>query len=77
VVLYWLQHYATRWKVIGLISNELTGFLNMPKPPSSRIMALVSTQPLIKLSTTNLLLVKGSKCLNLIIATCEATIQKV
>jgi hypothetical protein len=40
----WLRHYATNRKVAGSIP-DVVGFLNWPNP-SSRTMALGSTQPL-------------------------------
>jgi hypothetical protein len=40
-----LRHYATRWKVAGLIPDEITGFFNSPNV-SRHIMALGLTQPL-------------------------------
>jgi hypothetical protein len=40
-----LRHYATSHKVEGLIPDEVIGFFSLPNP-SSRIMALGSTQPL-------------------------------
>jgi hypothetical protein len=46
-------HYATRLKIAGSISDEVIGFFNLPNP-SSRIMALGSTQPLTEMSTRNL-----------------------
>jgi hypothetical protein len=48
-----LAHYATSRKVAGLIPDEVIGFFNLPNP-SSRTMALGSTQPLTEMSTTNL-----------------------
>jgi hypothetical protein len=60
----WLRHYATSWNVIG--------FFNCPNP-SSRTMALGSTQPLTKMSTGNPPGGKGwpaHKAVNLT-ATCE------
>jgi hypothetical protein len=39
--------------VAGSISDEVIGFFNLPNP-SSRTMALGSTQPLTKISTRNL-----------------------
>jgi hypothetical protein len=54
----WLRHYATSRKVAVLIPNEVSGFFNIPNP-SSRTMALESTQPLIEMSTRNLLVGKG------------------
>jgi hypothetical protein len=49
----WLRHYATSRKVAGLIPDEVTGFFNLPNP-SSRAMALGTTQPLTEMSTRNL-----------------------
>jgi hypothetical protein len=48
----WL-HYATSWKVAGSIPDEVIGFFNCPNP-SSRTIALGSTQPLTEMSTRNL-----------------------
>jgi hypothetical protein len=48
-----LGHYATSRKVVGLIPDGIIGFLNLPNP-SSRTMALRSTQPLTQMSTKNL-----------------------
>jgi hypothetical protein len=48
-----LRHYATSRKVVGLFPNEVIGFFNWPNP-SSRTMALRSTQPLTEMSTRNL-----------------------
>jgi hypothetical protein len=55
VVFYhsWLRPYATSWKVMSSIPNEVLGFFNWPNP-SSRTMALGSTQPLTEMSTRNL-----------------------
>jgi hypothetical protein len=39
-----LRHYATSQKVAGSNSDEVIGFFNLPNP-SSRTMALGSTQP--------------------------------
>jgi hypothetical protein len=47
------MHYATSWKVTGLIPEKITGFSYLPKP-SSCTMALESTQPLTEMSTRNL-----------------------
>jgi hypothetical protein len=47
-----LRHYATSRKVAGSIPNEVD-FFNLPNP-SSRTMALGSTQPLTEMSTRNL-----------------------
>jgi hypothetical protein len=46
----WLRHYATSWNVAGSIPHEVIEFFNLPNP-SSRNMALGSTQPLSELST--------------------------
>jgi hypothetical protein len=46
----WLRHYATNRNVTGSIPNEVTRFFNWPNP-SSRTMALKSTQPLPEMST--------------------------
>jgi hypothetical protein len=48
-----LRHYATSRKVAGLIPDEIIGFFNCPNP-SSRTMALGSTQPLTDMSARNL-----------------------
>jgi hypothetical protein len=45
-------------KVAGSISDEVIGFFSWPNP-SSRTVALVSTQPLTEMSTRNLLGAKG------------------
>jgi hypothetical protein len=63
----WLRHCATSWKLVGLIPNEAIGFFNLPNP-SSRIMALESTQPLTEMSTRNLPGGKGWQA-------CKADIQ--
>jgi hypothetical protein len=49
----WLGHYATNRKVAGWIPDEVIEFFNLPNP-SSRTMALVSTQPVTEMSTRNL-----------------------
>jgi hypothetical protein len=49
----WLSHYARSRKVAGSIPDEVTGFFDLPNP-SSRSMALGSTQPLTEISTRNL-----------------------
>jgi hypothetical protein len=47
-------HYATSRKVTGSIPDEVIGiFFNLPNP-SSRTMALGSTQPVTKMSIRNL-----------------------
>jgi hypothetical protein len=49
-----LEHaVATSRKVAGSIPDEVIGFFNWPNP-SSRTMALGSTQPLTEMSTKNL-----------------------
>jgi hypothetical protein len=48
-----LRNYATSRKVDGSISDEVIGFFNLHNP-SSRTMALGSTQPLREMSTRNL-----------------------
>jgi hypothetical protein len=45
-----LRHYASSQKVAGSIPDEATGFFSWPNP-SSRTMALGSTQPLTGMST--------------------------
>jgi hypothetical protein len=45
-----LRHYATSRKVAGSIPDEVIGFFNLPNP-SSRTMALGSTQALTEMST--------------------------
>jgi hypothetical protein len=59
----------------GSIPDEVIGFFNLPNP-SSRTMALGSTQPPTEMSTSNLPLSKGQlahKADNLT-ATCELTV---
>jgi hypothetical protein len=48
----WLRYYATSRKVAGTSPDEVD-FFNLPIP-SSRTMALGSTQPLTEMSTRNL-----------------------
>jgi hypothetical protein len=52
-----LGHYVTSRKWAGSIPDEVIGFVNWPNP-SSRTMALGSTQPLTETITRNL---PGSK----------------
>jgi hypothetical protein len=68
----WLRHYATSRNVAGSISDEVIGFFNRPNP-SSRTMALGSTQPLTEMSTGNLLGGKGrpAREADNLIATCK------
>jgi hypothetical protein len=47
----WLRHYASILKAAGS-SADVVDFFNLPNP-SSRIMALGSTQPLKEMSTRN------------------------
>jgi hypothetical protein len=56
----WLRQYTTRRKVAGSIPDEVIGFFSWPNP-SSRIMAMGSTQPLTEISTRNLPGVKGGR----------------
>jgi hypothetical protein len=46
-------NYATGRKVAGSIPDEIIGFFNL-RIPSSRTIALWSTQPLTEMSTWNL-----------------------
>jgi hypothetical protein len=48
----WLGHYVTSRKTAGSIPEEVDFFFNLPNP-SSRTMALGSTQPLTEMSTRN------------------------
>jgi hypothetical protein len=50
---YYLRHYVASRKVTGLIPDEVIRFFNSPNP-SSRSMALRSTQPPTEMSTRNL-----------------------
>jgi hypothetical protein len=54
----WLRHHATSRKVTGSIPHYIVGFFNCPNP-SSRTMALGSTQPPTEMSTRNLREGKG------------------
>jgi hypothetical protein len=68
-------HYATSRKVAGSIPDEVIGFLDWPNP-SSRIMALGSTQHPTEMSTRNL---SGGKVwmarkADNLIAICEPTV---
>jgi hypothetical protein len=49
----WLRHCATSRKVVGSTADEVIALWNLPDP-SSRTMALGSTQPLTDMSTRNL-----------------------
>jgi hypothetical protein len=48
-----MQNCNLSWKVAGSILDEVITFLNWPKP-SSRTMALGSTQPVTETRTRNL-----------------------
>jgi hypothetical protein len=59
IVIFWgtrqcslLRHYATSRKVAGSIPDKVNEFFNWPNP-SSRTMALESTQSLTEMSTGN------------------------
>jgi hypothetical protein len=73
----WLRHYATSRKVAGLIPDEVIGFFNLPNP-SSRTMALGSTQPLTEMSTRNLPAGKGGPVreADSLTAICEPIVYK-
>jgi hypothetical protein len=47
-----LRQYATNWKVVGLIPDDITRFFNWPNP-SSCTTALGSNHPLTEMSTRN------------------------
>ena len=49
----WLRHCATNWKVTGSIPNDVIGIFHWQNP-SSRTMALGSTQPLTEIGTENI-----------------------
>jgi hypothetical protein len=59
-----LRHYATSRKVASSIPDEIIGIFNLPNP-SSRTMALGSTQPLTEMSTRNFPGVKDGRCVRL------------
>jgi hypothetical protein len=62
-------------QVAGSIPDEAIRFINLPNP-SSRIMALGSTQPLTEMSTSNLPGGKGrpERTADNLTAICEATV---
>jgi hypothetical protein len=66
------MHYATSRKVAGSIPDYIIGFFIWPNP-SSRTMALISTQPLTEMSTKNLPGGKGRPALSIdnLTAICE------
>jgi hypothetical protein len=70
-----LRHYDTSRKVAGSIPDEVIRFFNWPNP-SSRIMALGSTQPLTEMSTRNLRGGKGrpARGADTLIDICEPTV---
>jgi hypothetical protein len=49
----WLRHYAKSRNIAGSIPDDVIGFSDW-RNPSSRAMALGSTQPLTEMSTRNL-----------------------
>jgi hypothetical protein len=70
-----LRYYATNRKAAGSIPDEVIVFFNLPNP-SSRDMALGSTQPVTEMGTRNLPGGKvrpGHKADNLT-AICEPTV---
>jgi hypothetical protein len=71
----WLRHYATSRKVASSIPDEVVGFFNLPNP-SSRTMALGSTQSLTEISPRNLLEVSGrlARRADNLTAICELTV---
>jgi hypothetical protein len=73
----WLRHYATSQNVAGSILSEVIWFFNWPNP-SSRTMALGSTQALTETSAMNLLWGKGrpARKADNLTAICEPIIWK-
>jgi hypothetical protein len=71
-----LRYYATSRKVAGSIPDVI-GFFNWPNP-SSRTMAVGSTQPLIEMSTGNLPGGKGrpARKADNLTAICETIFRK-
>jgi hypothetical protein len=71
----WLRHYATSRKVKRSSPDEVDLF-NIPNP-SSRTMALESTQPLAEMSTRNLPGSKGrlARRADNLTAVCESIVQ--
>jgi hypothetical protein len=63
-VIYLWGHYATSVKVAGSIPDEVIGLFGWPNP-SSRTMALRSTQPLTEMSTRHLPGGKGGRHISL------------
>jgi hypothetical protein len=70
-----LRHYATSRKVAASIPNKVIKFLNWPNP-SSRTMALGSTQPLTEISPGNFPVGKGrpAREADNLTAMCEPTV---
>jgi hypothetical protein len=62
-----LRRYATSRTVPGSIPGGVTGFFSVVSP-SDRSMALGSTQPLVKMSTRNIPVGKGGRCVRLTIS---------
>jgi hypothetical protein len=60
----WLRRCATSRTVPGSIPDGVTGFFS-DIFPSDRTMALGSTQPLVKMSTRNIPVSKGGRCVRL------------
>jgi hypothetical protein len=58
--IHWLRHYTASRKLAGSIPDEVTGFFSWSKP-SSRTVALWSTQLLTEMSTRNRSGVKGGR----------------
>jgi hypothetical protein len=73
----WLRHNATSRKVAGSIPDEVIGFFSWSNP-SSRTMALGSTQPLAEMSTRNLSGGNGrpARKADSLTAICELIVQK-
>jgi hypothetical protein len=60
----WLRPFNTSRMVPGSIPGGVTGFFG-DIFPSDRIMALGSNQPLVKMSTRNIPVGKGDRCVGL------------
>ena len=63
-VALWLRRCATSRTVPGSIPGGVTGFFS-DIFPSNQTMALGSTQPLVKMSTRNIPVGKGGRCVRL------------
>jgi hypothetical protein len=69
-----MRPYATSRKIAGSITDDVIGFLNWPNP-SSRTIALWSTEPLTEMIITNLPGGKGRPARKAdLIAICEQTV---